>query len=73
VVGNKLVKDKVTTPPVRDVTPGLDELLAGIAEENLHEEFDTGRPVGKEIWSNNGRRIAAKAGWIPTGRRPPEF
>ena len=30
--------------------PTLDDLLAGITPENLHEPFDWGPPVGKEIW-----------------------
>jgi antitoxin MazE len=28
----------------------LAELLKGISPENLHEEVDFGRPVGKEAW-----------------------
>lgn len=28
----------------------LEELLAGVTKKNRHPEFDTGRPVGKEIW-----------------------
>ena len=28
----------------------LDELLAGITEDNLHEEVDFGPPVGRENW-----------------------
>ena len=28
----------------------LDVLLAGVTEENLHTEVDTGRPVGNEVW-----------------------
>lgn len=28
----------------------LDVLLAGVTEENLHAEVDTGRPVGNEVW-----------------------
>ena len=28
----------------------LDELIAGITPDNLHEPFDWGPPVGKEIW-----------------------
>ena len=28
----------------------LEELLEGVSENNLHSEFDTGAPVGKEIW-----------------------
>lgn len=30
--------------------PTLDELLEGITAENLHEPFDWGPPVGKEVW-----------------------
>lgn len=28
----------------------LDELLAGITEDNIHPEVDYGPPVGKEFW-----------------------
>lgn len=28
----------------------LEELVAQITPENRHEEWDTGPPVGKEIW-----------------------
>jgi antitoxin MazE len=28
----------------------LDELVAGITPENLHEETDWGGPVGREVW-----------------------
>ena len=28
----------------------LVELLAGVTPDNLHGEFDTGAPVGKESW-----------------------
>lgn len=28
----------------------LDELLAGITEDNIHPEVDSGPPVGKEFW-----------------------
>lgn len=30
--------------------PTLEQLLEGITDENLHPEFDTGRPVGREVW-----------------------
>lgn len=30
--------------------PTLDELLAGITPDNIHEEFEWGPAVGKEIW-----------------------
>ena len=28
----------------------LEKLLKGVSKSNLHGEFDTGAPVGKEIW-----------------------
>ena len=31
-------------------TPSLEELLAGITEQNLHREIDYGPAVGKEVW-----------------------
>jgi len=34
--------------PRREYT--LAELLKGITRENLHEEVEFGRPVGKEAW-----------------------
>jgi len=31
----------------------LSEMLDNINEQNIHQEIETGGPVGKEIWSNN--------------------
>jgi antitoxin component of MazEF toxin-antitoxin module len=31
----------------------LDELLAQITEDNIHPEFDMGKPVGKEVWDSS--------------------
>ena len=28
----------------------LDELLGKVTKDNIHEEIDSGPPVGKEIW-----------------------
>ena len=36
--------------PVKRPRYTLEELVAGITPENRHEEWDTGPPVGKEIW-----------------------
>lgn len=36
--------------PVKEAKYGLDDLLAGITDENLHEEVKTGNAVGKESW-----------------------
>ena len=39
----------LVTEPVRE-TYTLDDLLAGITEENLHDETEWGPPVGAEAW-----------------------
>lgn len=36
--------------PVREPTPDLEELLAGVTDENLHGEIDSGPAVGRETW-----------------------
>ena len=28
----------------------LEELLSRVTDENIHEEFDTGPPIGRELW-----------------------
>ncbi|MEW6111609.1 MAG: AbrB/MazE/SpoVT family DNA-binding domain-containing protein [Thermodesulfobacteriota bacterium] len=38
----------ITPLPVPSVT--LEHLLAGITDENLHGEIDTGPSVGREAW-----------------------
>ena len=40
---------KLIITPITEKEYSLKELLAGISEDNLHEEFDTGIPVGKEF------------------------
>jgi len=40
---------KLIITPITEKEYSLKELLAGISENNLHEEFDTGIPVGKEF------------------------
>jgi antitoxin MazE len=36
--------------PLEKRKPTLEELLAGVTEENLHGEWDTGPAVGAETW-----------------------
>jgi antitoxin MazE len=36
--------------PVKKPSYRLDELLAQISPESLHDEIDFGKPVGKEVW-----------------------
>jgi len=40
---------KLIITPITEKEYSLKELLAGVSEDNLHEEFDTGIPVGKEL------------------------
>ena len=43
-------KERIVITPIGGKEYSLDELLEHVNESNLHEEFDTGAPVGKEIW-----------------------
>lgn len=45
-----LVDNQIVIKPIR--TPGwsLEKLLAGVTEENIHHEIDTGFAVGNEVW-----------------------
>jgi len=43
-------KEKIVITPIGKKEYSLNELLEGVSEDNLHGEFDTGVPVGKEIW-----------------------
>jgi antitoxin MazE len=43
--GGRVVIEPIATP-VYD----LNELVAAITADNLHEETDRGPPVGKEVW-----------------------
>jgi antitoxin MazE len=41
---------RIVIEPVRRREYDLAELLKGITRDNLHEEVDFGRAVGKEAW-----------------------
>ncbi|MBL7181341.1 MAG: AbrB/MazE/SpoVT family DNA-binding domain-containing protein [Pseudomonadota bacterium] len=43
-------KGKIIIAPITQKEYSLEELLKGVSENNLHNEFDTGSPAGKEIW-----------------------
>jgi len=45
-----LVNGNLLITPLRPPRFTLDELLAGITEQNLHAEIDSGQPIGKEVW-----------------------
>jgi len=52
---NKLVdisfdKGSIIITPIDEKEYSLEKLLEGVSKNNLHGEFDTGTPVGKEIW-----------------------
>ncbi|MGO9603211.1 MAG: AbrB/MazE/SpoVT family DNA-binding domain-containing protein [Candidatus Binataceae bacterium] len=41
---------RIIIEPERRKEYDLDELVTAITPENLHDEIDVGRPVGKEVW-----------------------
>jgi antitoxin MazE len=43
-------KGKIIISPISPKKYSLEELLKGVSDNNLHGEFDTGAPAGKEIW-----------------------
>ncbi len=52
---NKMVdmsidKGNIIITPIDEKEYSLKKLLEGVTKNNLHKEFDTGAPVGKEIW-----------------------
>ena len=45
-----LADGKLVISPVISQDLTLEQLLAGVTEENLHREVDTGSPRGDEAW-----------------------
>ena len=45
-----LVEGKVIITPLSPAPPTLDQLLAGVTEENRHAEYATGPVMGQEVW-----------------------
>ena len=45
IVGDSIVICPTVRPRLR-----LEDLLAGVTDDNLHGETDLGPPVGREIW-----------------------
>ena len=43
-------KGKIIITPIAQKEYSLEELLEGVSKNNVHSEFDTGAPAGKEIW-----------------------
>ena len=50
LVDLSIEKEKIIITPIHEKEYSLKELLDMVTESNLHGEFDTGEPVGKEIW-----------------------
>jgi antitoxin MazE len=41
---------RLVIAPVKDPVYDLDDLVSQITDENQHDEFDWGPPVGNEVW-----------------------
>jgi len=41
---------RIVIEPIRDETFNLDDLVAGITDENRHDAVDTGPAAGREFW-----------------------
>ena len=50
LVDLSIEKGKIVIMPIAQKEYSLEELLEGVSENNLHSEFNTGAPTGKEIW-----------------------
>ena len=45
-----VVQGSLVVTPLPESAWSLEDLLAQVTDENIHEEIDTGSPVGREIW-----------------------
>jgi antitoxin MazE len=45
-----LVDGKIVIQSVADEPLKLDDLLRGVTDQNLHDEWKTGPATGKEVW-----------------------
>lgn len=50
LVDLSIEKEKIIITPINEKEYSLKELLDKVTESNLHGEFDTGEPIGEEIW-----------------------
>ncbi len=46
----KLSKGKIIAEPLPEEDFALEQLLAKVTDENLHNEVDTGTASGREVW-----------------------
>ena len=42
--------DRLVIKPIRAAKYELDDLLSRVRKDNLHDEIQTGDPVGREVW-----------------------
>ena len=45
-----LADGRLSIEPIPDLDSTLDQLLAGVTDENLHAAVETGLAVGNEVW-----------------------
>jgi antitoxin MazE len=45
-----LVDGEVVIRGIHPQPPSLAQLLRQVTDENIHKEWDTGPPVGREVW-----------------------
>jgi antitoxin MazE len=45
-----VVRGKLVVQSIVQQRPTLEGLLSRVTDENLHREWDTGGPVGGEVW-----------------------
>jgi antitoxin MazE len=45
-----LVEGALVVQPIARQPPSLDELMRGVTDSNMPADWDTGPPVGKEVW-----------------------
>jgi len=50
LVDISIEKNSIIITPIGEKEYSLGKLLKGVSKNNLHGEFNTGSPVGKEIW-----------------------
>ena len=50
IVEVRLIDGKLLIVPIIEPTMTLEQLLAGVTEENLHREVDSGPAIGNEAW-----------------------
>ena len=50
LVNLSIDKGSIIITPIGEKEYSLEKLLKGVTKNNLHGEFDTGEPVGKEVW-----------------------